>query len=50
MYDDELDRSWLGYIKFISLWSSLAMFGNALPLTYVTLYLTGLVGTHAGKY
>lgn len=50
MYDDELDRSWLGYIKYISIFTSLALFGNALPLIYVMLYLTGIVGMHAGKY
>ena len=50
MYDDELDKSWLGYIKFILLFTSIALFGNALPLIYVMLYLTGIVGIHAGKY
>ena len=50
MYDDELDKSWLGYIKFVGLFSSLALFGNALPLIYLMLYLTGIVGIHAGKY
>jgi len=50
LYDDVLDKSWMGYIKFISVWTAIALFGNALPLTYVALYLKGLIGMHAGKF
>lgn len=50
MYNYELDNTWLGYIKFISLFSVLALFGNILPLAYLMMYLTGAIGLHAGKY
>ena len=50
MYNEEIDGTWLGYIKLISIFTALALFGPALPLIYVMLYLTGVIGLHSGKY
>lgn len=50
MYNDEIDNTWLGYIKLVSIFTALTLFGPALPFLYVILFLTGVIGLHSGKF
>ena len=50
MYNEEIDRTWLGYIKVIIIFTALALFAPALPFIYFMLYITGVIGLHSGKY
>lgn len=50
MFNEELDNSWMGYMKIISVFTATALFAPALPFSYVMMYVTGVVRLHASKY
>jgi hypothetical protein len=50
MFTSEIDSTWLGYVNLINVFTALAMFGPALPLLYVMMFISGLVRLHSSKY
>jgi hypothetical protein len=50
MFNEEIDKSWMGYMNVINVFTALALFGPALPFVYVMMFFSGIVRLHAGKY
>lgn len=50
MFNDEIDATWTGFMKIVNVFSALALFGPALPFTYVMMFFAGIIRLHASKY
>jgi len=50
MFNEELDNSWMGYMKIINVFAATALFAPALPFSYAMMFIAGIIRLHASKF